>query len=64
MVALKSDMKKGNHQLQSEQAQTIYDQLSPECMELSSEKGSLSWLSVLPLEVFTCTKENSGMHFV
>ena len=50
MVILKSDMKKRNRQLQREQAQAIYDQLSPDlqrCMELSS---SSSWLSVLPLE--------------
>ena len=53
MVVLKSDTKKRNHQLQSEQAQAIYDQLSPDlqqCMELSSEEGSSSWLSVVPLE--------------
>ena len=53
MVTLKSDTKKRNCQLQCEQAQAIYDQLSPDlqrCMELSSEKGSSSWLSVLPLE--------------
>ena len=53
MVTLKSDTKKRNRQLQCEQVQAIYDQLSPDlqrCMELSSEKGSSSWLSVLPLE--------------
>ena len=53
MVILKSDMKKRNCQLQREQAQAIYDQLSPDlqrCMELSSEKDFSSWLSVPPLE--------------
>ena len=53
MVILKSDMKKRNRQLKREQAQTIYDQLFhdlQQCMELSSEKGSSSWLSVLALE--------------
>ena len=68
MVILKSDTKKRNRQLQHEQAQAIYDQLSPDlqrCMELSSEKGSSSWLSVLHWKnmVSTCTKGNSGMHF-
>jgi len=44
---------KRNRQRQDEQAQIVYDQLTPElkrCADLSKEKGSSSWLSVLPLE--------------
>ena len=48
-----STIKKGNRQLQDEKTRTVYDQLTPElkqCVDLSKEKGSSSWLSVLPLE--------------
>ena len=50
---IKKEVKKRNHQRQDEQAQVVYDQLTPElkrCVDLSKEKGSSSWLSVLPLE--------------
>ena len=50
---LKKEVKKRNHQRQDERARTVYDQLTSElkrCVDLSKEKGSSSWLSVLPLE--------------
>ena len=50
---IKKEVKKRNRQRQDEQAQIVYDQLTPElkrCVDLSKEKGSSSWLSVLPLE--------------
>ena len=50
---IKKEVKKRNRQRQDEQAQVVYDQLTPElkrCVDLSKEKGSSSWLSVLPLK--------------
>ena len=50
---IKKEIKKRNHQRQDEQAHIVYDQLAPDlkrCVDLSKEKGSSSWLSVLPLE--------------
>ena len=50
---IKKEVKKRNRQRQDEQAQYVFNQLTPElkrCVELSKEKGSSSWLSVLPLE--------------
>ena len=50
---IKKEVKR-NHQRQNEQAQIVYDQLTLElkrcAADLSKEKGSSSWLSVLPLE--------------
>lgn len=50
---IKKDIGKNNHLRQIQQTNNVYDQLSPElkrCMDLSGEKGSSSWLSVLPLK--------------
>ena len=50
---IKKDVKKRNRQKQDEQAHIVHDQLTPQlkqCMDLSKEKGSSSWLSVLRLE--------------
>ena len=50
---IKKDIKKSNRQRQDQQANNIYNQLTPElkrCMDLAKKKGSSSWLSVLPLE--------------
>ena len=47
----KNDVKKMNRQKQDEQAHSVYDQLTPQlkrCTDLSKEKGSSAWLSVLP----------------
>jgi hypothetical protein len=50
---VKNEIKRENRQRQDEQTEITYNQLTPEmkrCVELSREKGSSSWLSVLPLE--------------
>ena len=50
---IKKDIRKNNHLRQIQQTNNVYDQLSPElkrCIDLSREKGSSSWLSVLPLK--------------
>ena len=50
---VKSEIKRENRQRQDEHAEITYNQLTPEmkrCVERSREKGSSSWLSVLPLE--------------
>ena len=50
---VKSEINRENLQRQDEHAEMTYNQLTPEmkrCVELSREKGSSSWLSVLPLE--------------
>ena len=42
-----------NHQKQDEQAHSVYDWLTPQlkrCTDLSKEKGSSAWLSVLPFD--------------
>ena len=50
---IKKEVKKNNRKRQEERASAVYNQLTPElkrCVDLSKEKGSSSWLSVLPLE--------------
>ena len=50
---VKNDVKRENRRRQDSQSETINAQLTPElkrCVDLSQEKGSSSWLSVLPLE--------------
>ena len=50
---IKKNIRKSNRLRHVQLASNICDQLSPEqrhCVELAKEKGSSSWLSVLPLE--------------
>ena len=52
-TTLKNVVKKANRLRQNEQANSVYAQLTPDakrCVDLAREKGSSSWLSVLPLE--------------
>ena len=68
-TTIKREVKKRSCQRQEGQAHLVYDQLTPElkqCVDLSKEKGSSLWLSVLPLEehmVSVYKKENSGMRY-
>ena len=51
--AVKKNIRKSNRQRQVQLAVNVYDQLPPQlkrCVDLAKEKGSSSWLSVLPLE--------------
>ena len=51
--AIKKNIRKSNRQRQVQLAVNVYDQLPPQlkrCVDLAKEKGSSSWLSVLPLE--------------
>ena len=53
ICTIKNEIKRENCQKQEERAELLYKQLTPEMkrnVELSREKGSSSWLSVLPLE--------------
>ena len=50
---IKKNIRRSNRLSHIQQANNVYDQLSPElkrCVDLAKEKGSSSWLSVLPLE--------------
>ena len=50
---IKKNIRKENRQKQEEAAREVYEQLSPQMqrsVDLSKEKGSSSWLTVLPLD--------------
>ena len=50
---IKKNIRSSNRLRHIQQASNVYDQLTPElkrCVDLAKEKGSSSWLSVLPLE--------------
>ena len=50
---IKKNIRRNNRLRHIQKANNVYDQLSPElkcCVDLVKEKGSSSWLSVLPLE--------------
>ena len=50
---IKKTIRKENRQKQEEAAREVYEQLSPQMqrsVDLSKEKGSSSWLTVLPLD--------------
>ena len=54
IATIKKNIRESNRLRHVQQASNIYDQLSPQlkhCVDLAKEKGSSSWLSVLPLEV-------------
>ena len=49
----KKEIYKRNCHLQEEKSKNVYNHLTPElkrCVDLAKEKGSSSWLAVLPLE--------------
>ena len=53
VITIKKDIRKTNRQRQEDQAQEIHNHLNPHLkrsIDLAKEKGSSSWLSVLPLE--------------
>ena len=50
---IKKNIRSSNRLRHIQQASNVYDQLTPElkrCVDLAKEKGSSSWLAVLPLE--------------
>ena len=65
VINIKDAIRKSNQELRAAQAMTVYDALPnplQRCIELASEKGASSWLSVLP-KAFHSTRENSEMLF-
>ena len=66
IMKTKKEINKRNCHRQEEKSNRVYDHLTPElkrCVDLAKEKGSSSWLSVLPLEEhgFFCTSESLEM---
>ncbi len=53
VIEIKASVRHSNRSLQDQQAETVYDQLSPQSkrhFDLAKEKGASSWLSVLPID--------------
>ena len=53
VISIKDALRKSNQELRAAQAMTVYDALPnplQRCVELASEKGASSWLSVLPIK--------------
>ena len=53
VISIKDAIRKSNQELRAAQAMTVYDALPnplQRCVELASEKGASSWLSVLPIK--------------
>ena len=65
VMEIKSSIRKPSRDHQKHLAESVYDRLSPQLkrfVDLAREKGTSSWLSVLPL-VFPSTKASLEMHF-
>ena len=53
VIETKASIWQSNREYQVQQAETVYGHLSPQlkrCVDLAKEKGTSSWLSVLPLD--------------
>ena len=53
IMKTKKEINERNRHLQEEKSKNVYNHLTPElkrCVDLAKEKGSSSWLAVLPLE--------------
>ena len=53
VMEIKASIRQSNHEYQVQQAELIYDHLSPQLkrhVDLAKEKGASSWLSVLPID--------------
>ena len=68
VMEIKALIRQTNHEHQVQQAVTVYDHLSPQqkhLADLAKEKGTSSWLSVLPLDDhgFSSTRVHLKMQF-